>query len=691
MPKPLLKLFPLLLLILFYGASVDAAVSFTGARSTTGSLVSSITLAHTVTGVNRLVVVHVGLRPGGFPETTVSGVTYAGKALTRAGTITNSAILSEIWYLANPPFGTANVVVSFSNASGNAVVGVTSWSGVNQATPVGTAATKTGSGARHFVNVASNPKRGDAVVSVQACDDASLSCDPSTPGTGMTERFDTQVNNNVSSSGDSATATTTTTVMYGTHANAVNWAAVGMAIRPSVDKKITEPTNQGLVGYWSLNEGVGNAALDYSGKGNNGALTSGPTWSNGRLGKALSFDGSDDYVDAGSGSSIDDLGPLTLSAWIYPRSLGESNSGIIAGKDRSSAGFWILQFNSSSQFSFTKDYATTDLERAGGEVRLGKWQHAVVTWDGSSTASNVSIYVDGKEISYVTTTNGVDAENSDASINFFIGNNSGGTQTFDGLIDEVRIYNRALSAQEIKTLYQTGAAKIVAPENRGLVGYWNLNEGNGTKALDLSGSRNHGTLTSGPVWVNGRLGKALSFDGSSNYVDLGLGKIGPQLNGATSVTISSWIYPRDSTDGRIHNIVIDYSSGALTGATMGWASGSWRVGGRSITADAFQSTTTTVPLNQWTHIVGIINYSGDNITIYKNGVQVTSTAATFGQNSWTQGTPQAVGNDMLGAYVSLTTEYFNGLADEIRVYNRALSAQEVKTLYQSGAAKLQKM
>src|SRR3989338_9287108 len=65
------------------------------------------------------------------------------------------------------------------------------------------------------------------------------------------------------------------------------------------------PTNLGLVGYWSMNEGTGSYAGDASGNKNTGTLTGGPTWVDGKRGKALSFDGSNDYVSVADANSLD--------------------------------------------------------------------------------------------------------------------------------------------------------------------------------------------------------------------------------------------------------------------------------------------------------------------------------------------------------------------------------------------------
>src|SRR3989338_9509033 len=76
------------------------------------------------------------------------------------------------------------------------------------------------------------------------------------------------------------------------------------------------PSNLGLVGYWSFNEGIGPYAGDSSGNRNQGTLTNGPTWVDGKRGKALSFDGSNDYVNVASSTSLNITNAITISGWI---------------------------------------------------------------------------------------------------------------------------------------------------------------------------------------------------------------------------------------------------------------------------------------------------------------------------------------------------------------------------------------
>ena len=134
-----------------------------------------------------------------------------------------------------------------------------------------------------------------------------------------------------------------------------------------------------------------------------------------------------------------------------------------------------------------------------------------------------------------------------------IGAQCGGTPSefHDGLIDDVHVYNRALSADEIKRLYKVGAtAKLgQAAANdsltKGLVGWWNFDgkTSSGTRVFDASGTGNYGILTNGSTLVNGKLGQGMEFDGEDDVVDAGsAGSLDDIFqNGGT---ISGWIKPR---------------------------------------------------------------------------------------------------------------------------------------------------
>ena len=219
-----------------------------------------------------------------------------------------------------------------------------------------------------------------------------------------------------------------------------------------------------LVGQWNFDEGSGQSAADSSGNGNNGTLgsTAGadaddPTWACVNGGYALNFDGTDDLVNAGSAASLDDLGPITISAWIKPDVAGTNALMHVMSKSDTGSGRWMMEIDNTGEndaLEFNKDFDSTDVFRVSSDstIAYDVWQHVAATWDGSGTAANIHLYKNGLETSYQTTNNGSATPLTDAALPFVIGNRGDGTDPFYGLIDDVRVYNSVLSSGEITTL-----------------------------------------------------------------------------------------------------------------------------------------------------------------------------------------------------------------------------------------------
>jgi hypothetical protein len=155
-------------------------------------------------------------------------------------------------------------------------------------------------------------------------------------------------------------------------------------------------------------------------------------------------------------------------------------------------------------FSGSNSNSWATYQSGYGTILRNSWYHAVAVWNSSTKTAK--LYIDGTEPSYQVTHPGVGTYNSDASNNKEIGRipHAGGMQYFNGIIDDVRIYNRALSAEEIETVMHSKPAS----SEPNLIAYWDFDEGTGQTAADISGNGNNGTLgnsagidTADPCWV----------------------------------------------------------------------------------------------------------------------------------------------------------------------------------------------
>jgi len=209
------------------------------------------------------------------------------------------------------------------------------------------------------------------------------------------------------------------------------------------------PGTAGPFGWWKFDEGSGVTAADSSGNGNDGAIF-GPAWTTGKVGQALNFDGVDDYVRIPTNPSLDDLTAITMAAWIYPRV--DSHWHVLDkgdGDKRIYAEGMNLTLVGRVRYTGNHAYA----ESVSNTLILNTWQHLVMTW---SAADNITrLYHNGVEVSYAKKEVGTGSILDDTTHPFLIGTrgNLSPETFFNGLIDEVRLYGRDLSAQEVWGLY----------------------------------------------------------------------------------------------------------------------------------------------------------------------------------------------------------------------------------------------
>jgi hypothetical protein len=182
----------------------------------------------------------------------------------------------------------------------------------------------------------------------------------------------------------------------------------------------------------------------------------------GRVLSAQTYDGSNDRINAGSDSSVDNLFASggTIEAWIYPTGWGESSYGRIADKGSSTGWkYYLNNIEMSGGISFFH-YSSSGADGAcqwntqSSTISLSTWQHIVLTFDKSSISNNPKIYINGVSKSLTKFKTGCSGSFvSDASENLHIGNTPGEDRTFTGRIDEVRVSNTIRSADWINTSY----------------------------------------------------------------------------------------------------------------------------------------------------------------------------------------------------------------------------------------------
>lgn len=205
-----------------------------------------------------------------------------------------------------------------------------------------------------------------------------------------------------------------------------------------------------LVGYWKFDEGEGEVAYDSSGNGNNGVLLNGVSWADGIDGYAVSFDGIDDYISIPDDPSLDVSGTgLTFSAWIY--SPGFHDLGYIMGKadisgDWNDMAWWLLP-RSSGAIRYAINSGGTTIERLDIPVGLttDEWQHVAVVYDGSF----MRFYHNGVVEDSFPKSGNLHVNNAPVIIGL---DAWAPTSYYLGYMDEVRIYDRALSQDEISCL-----------------------------------------------------------------------------------------------------------------------------------------------------------------------------------------------------------------------------------------------
>src|SRR3989338_8394744 len=194
--------------------------------------------------------------------------------------------------------------------------------------------------------------------------------------------------------------------------------------------------------------------------GNDTGVISGSVLQNvtGKYNKGVEFKGysaaNNAYVSLGSGSSLDNLAARAIVAWVKPDNLGESNKGTILGKNYQDG--WVVRLASGNNVAFSQAFSggVVTWTTTTAPITIGSFNHVAVTYTASGTSAVPIIYVNGVA---QTVTGGTPygSRDNDANLALHMGI-EGSTKEFDGLMDEMAVFNRVLSAAEINELKSGG-------------------------------------------------------------------------------------------------------------------------------------------------------------------------------------------------------------------------------------------
>ena len=475
------------------------------------------------------------------------------------------------------------------------------------------------------------------------------------------------------------------------------------------DLSVVTGSGSTAVGYWKMDEGQGTTVNNSGsgGSGLNGTLGTGssaPTWSqSGKFGKALSFDGSNDYVDMGNPPSLQITGNIAISSWVKMNATDSSFKSIVSGADGTTLPPYMMRYagtGNSSGVQFCIKTSSLLCADTIGTFALDttNWHHIVGTYDGSY----VRIYVDGKSYGSAAQTGSIVA----ASSKIIIGANyeTAPLQFWNGTIDEVKIYPYALTLDEIRTDFNhglalkmgtlsttTGVGSSSPPDSVAAmycvpgssdscaapVAEWSFDDNSGSVVADNSGSGNTGTWNgTGTHWSPGKLGPAGKFNGSDDYVNI---PHNSSFN-VTDFTVSLWLYYNGTgAAGKAYWTLINKNENSGSGNYDPfhlWVDASTkylnaRVGNESSAVGLVAST--AVNDNKW-HFA-TLSRSGTNIYLYLDGIQKDTTTLS---GSTTNSGALILGN--WGQYGS----YFNGSIDQVQIFNYARTPAQIAWDYNQG-------
>jgi hypothetical protein len=448
---------------------------------------------------------------------------------------------------------------------------------------------------------------------------------------------------------------------------------------------------------WYTGDGTAN---DFLGK-NNGTLENGTGFASGMVAQAFSLNGTNQFVSLPASvipyptTGATSTQPISVDAWF-----STTAGGVILGQQDVAApaapgGHVPAIYVGTDGILYAELFwngSVVPFSSSPTKVNNGAFHFVAVTYDGTSVAA----YLDGTLLGSAPFTQTGYA----ASYQYQIGTGftsgwpagNGGYFYFQGLIDEVEIFNRALSHSEIQTLLSAGSAgkckvtpgACISPPS-GMTSWYT---GDGT-ANDFLG-KNNGTLENGAGFASGMVAQAFSLNGTNQFVSLPAGVIPYPANGATStqpISVDAWF---STTAG---GVILGQQDVAAPATPSGHMPAIYVGADGYLYAELFWKgaaapiSTSPVKVNNGAFHLVAVTYDGATETLYLDGAAIAS-STQFTQMGYAPSYQYQIGTGFTtgwpggnGGYF-----YFQGLIDEVEIFNRALSQSEIQAIFTAASA-----